>query len=471
MPSIFFSFKLKTIGQAHTRFRNKFIMDSSPGNYLNTSESSDRYHASDGYVNYSSFLRYGGNYNNNNNYNNSTPRSLPYFLAPLTPVSFNYHSSYLPRESYTKAYLENRSSPNRPTADPTLTVIKQEYNPDDEQSPSSNYYQYGNNDAHVQSQILNYSSDHDCSLFNQTTSSSLDTPTSPLASSSPAYTSSSKRSYEYVSPDGNVFKATVPILTLLNSPGTPCKKPRTRASTKARITAIEGNGCEPNYAEQKLEEEADFEFEDQSGQIYCESDSDSDDNQPSSSNLEYWSPTPHSRWAERDDDVIAYLKEARGMSWKDISLFINGHRSWQAVQMRYLRSLKNRCIDFTADEVHRLNQVMIKDWSSRWKRISVEMGPRFSEDRCKRKCLQLLGFNSLVPPMHPDGYAKYYTTTANSSKTKENYSNLEIPLDGSKLTARCKRFIENNDIHEPDRLTGLYTAPNKYQKQPRVKKE
>ncbi|GME95939.1 unnamed protein product [Ambrosiozyma monospora] len=77
------------------------------------------------------------------------------------------------------------------------------------------------------------------------------------------------------------------------------------------------------------------------------------------------------------------------MSWRTIASKLEGRHSWQAIQMRYLRTHKSRGDSWSRFMEIRLIQAVKKDWEQRWKRISDELGKNFSMERCFNKNLDL----------------------------------------------------------------------------------
>lgn len=97
------------------------------------------------------------------------------------------------------------------------------------------------------------------------------------------------------------------------------------------------------------------------------------------------------RWTQSDDLLILYLKEVENLTWKEAALLIRYRHSWQAVQMRYLRTLCRLTGEWSEEDTNRLKLVVSRDWATRWKRIATEMGPQFPIERCYRKLHELAG--------------------------------------------------------------------------------
>lgn len=97
------------------------------------------------------------------------------------------------------------------------------------------------------------------------------------------------------------------------------------------------------------------------------------------------------RWTPCDDRLIMYLKEIEGLTWKESALMIRYRHSWQAVQMRYLRTLCRLTGKWTKQETDKLKSVVARDWAGRWRRIATEMGPQFPAERVYRQMMGLAG--------------------------------------------------------------------------------
>ncbi|AOA64118.1 hypothetical protein PP7435_CHR3-0675 [Komagataella phaffii CBS 7435] len=96
------------------------------------------------------------------------------------------------------------------------------------------------------------------------------------------------------------------------------------------------------------------------------------------------------KWTEEEDSLIIYYKEQMHYSWKSIAQLIGKTHSWQAVQMRYLRTHKLRNANWSEKDEIRLINTIKKDWNNRWKRISSDLGPAFTPERCQDKASKLV---------------------------------------------------------------------------------
>ncbi|CDK29061.1 unnamed protein product [Kuraishia capsulata CBS 1993] len=110
---------------------------------------------------------------------------------------------------------------------------------------------------------------------------------------------------------------------------------------------------------------------------------------------ENWSRMPRYRrtglstWTPEEDELLVHYKEELNFSWKYIARLIGKTHSWQAVQMRYLRTHKPRNEVWTPADEARLVYMIKRDWDTRWKRISSDLGPAFNFERCRDKAREL----------------------------------------------------------------------------------
>ncbi|OWB78996.1 hypothetical protein B5S32_g3205 [[Candida] boidinii] len=95
------------------------------------------------------------------------------------------------------------------------------------------------------------------------------------------------------------------------------------------------------------------------------------------------------KWTREEDQLIIYYKEEMKLSWKSIAQLIGKRHSWQAIQMRYLRSHKSRNDSWTRHDEIRLINAIRRDWENRWRRISADLGPSFNSPRCISKATEL----------------------------------------------------------------------------------
>ncbi|ANB13437.1 Myb-related protein A [Sugiyamaella lignohabitans] len=160
-------------------------------------------------------------------------------------------------------------------------------------------------------------------------------------------------------------------------------------------------------------------------------------------------PTEFHRWTEQDDMLISYLKEEKEFSWRRIAEAIQGRHTWQAIQMRYLRSLKNRYAPFTEEEEGKLEEAILNDWRGRWKRVSFEMGPSFSEERVIRKCMENLGHGELLDA----DVSSDYTVVVTSQGT------FHLPPNANKLSDKVIQFLQQHEVNEEHDIVLMYTTP------------
>ncbi|CAN6626776.1 hypothetical protein TRVA0_011S00452 [Trichomonascus vanleenenianus] len=178
-----------------------------------------------------------------------------------------------------------------------------------------------------------------------------------------------------------------------------------------------------------------------------------------------WVPMPPAkgnRWCERDDYIISVLKEAYDFPWRRIATFIDNRHSWQAVQMRYLRTLKNRNQLFNAEESKRFLVCLKRDWETRFHRIACEMGNGFSVKRCIKHAFAVIGMPELAGPV-------FNSHDANSnSGGRFNANGLAVPAcehsfpeldDKSELPESAIKLLEGFISTDIEALASMYLLP------------
>lgn len=153
-------------------------------------------------------------------------------------------------------------------------------------------------------------------------------------------------------------------------------------------------------------------------------------------------------WTADDDDYIVHLRENIGLSWRQIATRISNRHTPGAIQMRYLRHLRNRFADLTAHELIKFQAVLKSDWENRWSRIARLMGPSFSVDRCLKHALKTLGHDT--PVEHNQSRAQ-----AVKSFCEDEYS---IPENPSRLCDEALNFLQQKSL-PMSVLLELYTTP------------
>lgn len=162
-------------------------------------------------------------------------------------------------------------------------------------------------------------------------------------------------------------------------------------------------------------------------------------------------PAVSYRWSEREDYVIAVLREAYNYSWVSISRFMSNRYSPQAVQVRYLRAVKPRNRPLSFEEHCQFLNVLKRDWETRFQRLARNMGPGFTVKRCIRHVFTMLGLNELIAP--PELIA-LYSECARSEQAREMVGNSlrfrrdHLPDQGRPLSEPM-REPPNGPLSEP----------------------
>lgn len=145
------------------------------------------------------------------------------------------------------------------------------------------------------------------------------------------------------------------------------------------------------------------------------------------------------RWTESDDDKVAFLREYGNLKWHEVTEFINGRHTPQAVQMRYLRSLKRRNDTLTPGERTKLKKLVEEDYESRFKRISTQMGPSFTQVRIQKIFMEEAGYGDLLKA------EKVWTKEEISKFVDEaagDFDNFEVPYRADKLPSKADEHME-----------------------------
>lgn len=159
------------------------------------------------------------------------------------------------------------------------------------------------------------------------------------------------------------------------------------------------------------------------------------------------------RWSESDDDKIAFLREYGNLKWHEVTEFINGRHTTQAVQMRYLRSLKRRNDSLTLDQRKKLTQVVEEDYHNRFKRISIAMGPSFTPLRIQKIFLQDVGLGDLLKPERT--WTKE-EIAAFIDAADGDFDNFKVPHFGEKMPPAALQHIEKYQSLKYDDLVKIY---------------
>lgn len=144
------------------------------------------------------------------------------------------------------------------------------------------------------------------------------------------------------------------------------------------------------------------------------------------------------RWTESDDDKVAFLREYGNLKWHEVTEFINGRHTPQAVQMRYLRSLKKRNDSLTFAEKEKLQKIVKEDYENRFKRISTQMGPSFTQVRIQKILLMEAGLGELLKEdkvWTKEEIAKFVDEAAG------DFDNFEVPYRADRLPSRAADYM------------------------------
>lgn len=161
------------------------------------------------------------------------------------------------------------------------------------------------------------------------------------------------------------------------------------------------------------------------------------------------------RWTESDDDKVAFLREYGNLKWHEVTEFINGRHTPQAVQMRYLRSLKRRNDTLTMAEEGKLRRLVVEDYESRFKRISTQMGPSFTPIRIQKLFLEDAGMGELLKA------EKVWTKEEISKFVDEaagDFDSFVVPYRADKLPPKAAAHMEKHMTHSYKDLINLYVG-------------
>lgn len=129
---------------------------------------------------------------------------------------------------------------------------------------------------------------------------------------------------------------------------------------------------------------------------YCDTDEDDDDDGHDKNSRAAAIRYRPRRWTESDDNKVAFLREYGNLKWNEVTEFIKGRHTPQAVQMRYLRSLKRRNDKITPTEEANLRRLVVEDYESRFRRLSTAMGPSFTPIRIQKVFMAQSGMQSML---------------------------------------------------------------------------
>jgi hypothetical protein len=163
------------------------------------------------------------------------------------------------------------------------------------------------------------------------------------------------------------------------------------------------------------------------------------------------------RWTESDDDKVAFLREYGNLKWHEVTEFINGRHTPQAVQMRYLRSLKRRNDVLTLEQRNKLTKVVEEDYNNRFKRISIAMGPSFTPLRIQKLFMQDVGLGHLLKP---ERIWTKMEIAAFIDAADGDFDNFKVPHFGDKMPPAALQHIEKCQMLKYEDLVKMYIGKN-----------
>lgn len=163
------------------------------------------------------------------------------------------------------------------------------------------------------------------------------------------------------------------------------------------------------------------------------------------------------RWSESDDDKVAFLREYGKLKWHEVTEFINGRHTPQAVQMRYLRSLKRRNDVLTPEQRDKLANAVEEDHRNRFRRISIAMGPAFTPLRIQKLFMQDVGLGHLLKP------ERIWTReeiAAFIDAADGDFDSFKVPQFGDKMPPAALQHIEKYQMLKFEDLVKMYIGKN-----------
>lgn len=161
------------------------------------------------------------------------------------------------------------------------------------------------------------------------------------------------------------------------------------------------------------------------------------------------------KWTESDDDKVAFLREYGNLKWHEVTEFINGRHTPQAVQMRYLRSLKRRNDTLTPNEKAKLYKLVVEDYENRFKRISTQMGPSFTQVRVQKIFLEDAGMSHMLKA------EKVWTKEEIGEFVDEaagDFDSFVVPYRADKLPPKATAHMEKYLSHSYKDLIRMYVG-------------
>ena len=132
-------------------------------------------------------------------------------------------------------------------------------------------------------------------------------------------------------------------------------------------------------------------------------------------------------WTKMEDDAIVYYKEEMKYSWRKIEQLLDHRHTWQAIQMRYLRTHKSRNDEWSRFMEVKFTRAVQKDWENRWKRIAADLGPEFTAERCVTKNIDI------CKKIEYPNYASLFDNKVVQSQYEGEYNDIKDPEAHKKL--------------------------------------
>lgn len=165
--------------------------------------------------------------------------------------------------------------------------------------------------------------------------------------------------------------------------------------------------------------------------------------------------TPVKRWTESDDDKVAFLREYGNLRWFEVTELLNGRHTPQAVQMRYLRSLKRRNDQLTPEEREKFEKIVTEDYENRFKRIATQMGPSFTAVRIQKIFLKDAGLGKLLEQ------TKVLSREEIANLIGGDLDNFRVPTFADRLPPLAAEHMQKYACESYENLVGMYIGgPN-----------
>lgn len=161
------------------------------------------------------------------------------------------------------------------------------------------------------------------------------------------------------------------------------------------------------------------------------------------------------RWTESDDDKVAFLREYGNLRWFEVTELLNGRHTPQAVQMRYLRSLKRRNDQLTPEEREKFEKIVTEDYENRFKRIATQMGPSFTAVRIQKIFLKDAGLGRLLEE------TKVLSREEIANLIGGDLDNFRVPTFADRLPPQAAEHMQKYACKSYEKLVDMYIgSPN-----------